>query len=101
MDTELKIRLVATLSNAHIELNRNPEKSKQILTNLDKEFKTDDLNPYDKTKLNLSWAKVHRYAILYASLYSIAIVVMYIYSDINHAGICLSMNLVHHDYLMH
>ncbi len=64
MDTELKIRLVTTLSNAHIELNRNPEKSKQILTNLDKEFNTDDLNSYDKTKLDLSWVKVHRYGTL-------------------------------------
>lgn len=61
LDPDLKIRLAATLSNAHIELNRNPEKSKAILTDLNKEFKSEGLHPYNKTKLNLSWAKVDRY----------------------------------------
>ena len=61
LDTDLRIWLAVTLSNAHIELNQHPEKSKQILTDLDKEFRRDDLSPYNRTKLNLGWAKVYRY----------------------------------------
>lgn len=55
------MRLAVTLSNAHIELNGNPDKSKAILTDLDKEFNSESLHPYNKAKLNLSWAKVCRY----------------------------------------
>lgn len=56
----MKIRLAVTLSNAHIELNQNPERSKVILNDLDKEFEGESLHPYNRTKLSLAWAKVHR-----------------------------------------
>jgi hypothetical protein len=61
LDGDLKIKLATTLSNAHIELNRNPEKSKRILTGIEAEFGSENLRPYIKAKLNLSWAKVYRY----------------------------------------
>ena len=62
LDPDLEIELSVVLSNAHIELNRNPLASKRIMTDLEKELKSSDhyTKPHNHAKINLGWAKVHR-----------------------------------------
>lgn len=88
-DQNLHIEFCVILSSAYIELNRDPEKARDMLEELLAELKAETVHPHLEAKINLGLGKAYRYpegmsVIMqyfsyqsYYLLYSIATVVIY------------------------
>ena len=60
-DRNLYIQFCVALSNAYIDLNRNPERARKILEDLLAELKGKNVEPHHAAKINLGLGKVYRY----------------------------------------
>ena len=59
---KLHIEFCVILSNAYIELNRDPEKALNMLEELLAELKAEKVHPHFEAKINLGLGKAYRYA---------------------------------------
>ena len=61
-DRSLQIQLCVVLSNAYLDLNRNPERALKVLEDLLVELKEEKAHGRAGAILNLGLGKVYRYA---------------------------------------
>ena len=61
-DQKLQIQLCVALSNAYIDMIRDPERACNMLEELQAELKEEEVHPRLVVKLNLEFWKVYRYA---------------------------------------
>ena len=61
-DQNLHIEFCVILSSAYIELNRDPEKARDMLEELLAELKAETVDPHLEAKINLGLGKAYRYA---------------------------------------
>lgn len=85
-DQNLHIEFCVILSSAYIELNRDPEKARDMLEELLAELKAETVHPHFEAKINLGLGKAYRYPegmsviMQYFSISELLFVVQYSYS---------------------
>ena len=59
-DQNLHIQLCVILSNAYTELNKDPEKARNMLEELLAELKEETIHPHPEAKIHLGLGKAYR-----------------------------------------